>query len=303
MKRLICILAMLLLLTGCTSEQGGQSSLEISLPEVEFAPYKVSDEKLGTALYLYREYETDVTFETVKTKLEKEKYQVVYFPPSDASLFFEGEEMYVCGKEGEGASIYVLQCDTEEKAKNAYRFSMDYPISLTEHQFSAEPFFFASAVVRFGKTVYWVTNQDSALLDVLSIYGVSSPNSVPKYKGGQYVYSRHVPYEETIQKATEAGYLIYGREEKMMTDIYSSFARLASPDGQGYLFMGQMIELEERLPDDDPIKKQVYEVVISVVGDCFNVDPSVKLVLLSGDTFVVGGSHAVDAFLAELEKE
>ena len=305
MKKWICLLALLMLLTGCTTEETTSGTVS-EVPPLVFEPYKVSNEKTGEALYLYGEYSTEVTFQTVKTALEKKEYQVALIPPSDEAWAFEGEEMYLCGKENQPASLYILHCDTEEKAKEAYRFSMEYPYSITEHQFAAEPYFFASAVVRLGKTVYWVAYQDSALKDLFTVYEMTAPASVPVYKGGQYVYSRSVTQAEALETATEAGYLLYSREEEVMSDVFSAYCRMVSPDGQGYLFLGTVSTLEEQLPPEGDARQQLYQTLDSAIGSILldlHHPPtgSVKLVLLSGNTFVMGDCHAVDAFLAEIQ--
>ncbi len=260
-----------------------------------FEAYAPSTEKLGERHYLYAEYESELLFEDIRPKLEELGYS---FHDNSHLLEESGDTYYytavkdaVVGEKTERAGIFILECETEERAKQVYNRVMARDIS---HIFAVSPWS-SRGVVRMGRMLYGTPFSEQGLTDLLDVYGLPLPAASPLYKGGAYQHEVDVTFEEVVAAAKKAGYTFYDYDESWDNSIYERALDtchcLVSEDRRGYLLIGKLDCLNPRyLP-------KLFRIVHDDRGH-----ESMKHVMLSEDTFIAGTSYYVDAFIAELER-
>jgi hypothetical protein len=272
-----------------------EESEELATLDVEFKSYVPSTEKLGERYYLYAEYESDLLFADVKPLLEAKGYT---FHDTSHLLEESGDTLYYVARkdtEVEGdraaAGIFILECETEERAKQVYNRVMARDIS---HIFAVSPWI-SRGVLRMGRMLYGTIYSEQGLKDLLDVYGLPLPAASPLYKGGAYQHEVDVTFEEVEAAAEKAGYTFYDYDESWDNAIYERALDtchcLVSEDRRGYLLVGKLDRL------DAEYITQLFRIVHDDQGH-----ESMKHVMLSEDTFIAGTSYYVDAFIAELEE-
>ena len=260
-----------------------------------FEAYAPSVEKLGERHYLYGEYESELLFADVKPLLEAKGYT---FRDTSHLLEESGDTYYytavkdaVVGEKTERVGIFILECETEERAKQVYNRVMARDIS---HIFAVSPWS-SRGVVRMGRMLYSTLYSEQGLPDLLDVYGLPLPEASPLYKGGAYQHEGDFTFEQVTTAAEKAGYTFYDYDESWDNSSYERALDtcycLVSEDHRGYLLIGKLDCLNPRyLP-------KLFRIVLDDQGH-----ESMKHVMLSEDTFIAGTSYYVDAFIAELEE-
>ena len=260
-----------------------------------FEAYAPSAEKLGERHYLYGEYESELLFEDIRPKLEELGYSFhdnsQYLEAPEGTLYYVAKRNVAVGEETERAAIFVMECVTEEWAKQVYNLTIALDYS---SEFVAMPWN-AFGLVRMGRMLYGTMDSDLALPDLLDVYGLPLPAASPLYKGGAYKHEGDFTFEQVTTAAKKAGYSIYDYDESRLNYSYKKALDtcycLVSEDRRGYLLIGKLDCLNPRyLP-------KLFRIVHDDQGH-----ESMKHVMLSEDTFIAGTSHYVDAFIAELEE-
>ncbi len=260
-----------------------------------FEAYAPSTEKLGERHYLYGEYESELLFADVKPLLEAKGYT---FRDTSHLLEESGDTYYytavkdaVVGEKTERVGIFILECETEERAKQVYNRVMARDIS---HIFAVSPWS-SRGVVRMGRMLYSTLYSEQGLPELLDVYGLPLPEASPLYKGGAYQHEGDFAFEQVVAAAEKAGYTFYDYDESWDNSSYERALDtchcLVSEDRRGYLLIGKLDCLNPRyLP-------KLFRIVLDDQGH-----ESMKHVMLSEDTFIAGTSYYVDAFIAELEE-
>ncbi|MBR4053313.1 MAG: DUF2812 domain-containing protein [Clostridia bacterium] len=260
-----------------------------------FEAYAPSTEKLGERHYLYAEYESDLLFADVKPPLEAKGYTFRdishLLEESGDTYYYTAVKDAVVGENTERVGIFILECETEERAKQVYNRVMARDIS---HIFAVSPWS-SRSVVRMGRMLYGTPYSEQGLTDLLDVYGLPLPAASPLYKGGAYKHEGDFTFEQVTTAAEKAGYSIYDYDESWDNSIYERALDtchcLVSEDRRGYLLIGKLDCLNPRyLP-------KLFRIVLDDRGH-----ESMKHVMLSEDTFIAGTSYYVDAFIAELEE-
>ncbi|MBR6553579.1 MAG: hypothetical protein IKT91_03125, partial [Clostridia bacterium] len=260
-----------------------------------FEAYAPSAEKLGERHYLYGEYESELLFEDIRPKLEELGYSFHdnsrYLEAPEGTLYYVAKRNVVVGEETERAAIFVMECVTEERAKQVYNLSIALDYS---SEFAGMPWN-DFGLVRMGRMLYGTMDSDLALPDLLRIYDLPLPQASPLYKGGAYQHEGDFTFEQVTMAAEKAGYIIYDYDESRHNYSYKKALDtcycLVSEDRRGYLLIGKLDCLNPRyLP-------KLFRIVHDDQGH-----ESMKYVMLSEDTFIAGTSYYVDAFIAELEE-
>ena len=289
--------------TPHTSQEADDPSMEDLLEMmVLFDDYVPSTEQLGEVYYYCGEFQSDLLLADVMPTLEKKGYTFTNYE----RFLEEGDDnlSYWAKNESLGANLILVECTTEEEAKEIFASAME---SSAEYLYIIDQAT-SYTVTRMGRVVYGTLHSDAAFPDLMEVYGLPLPEKTPLYKGGSFTYYRTVDFDTAVEKAVALGYAPC-RYNKMLDEVCADVQNLLTADGRGFLSIVKLSSLEEGLEseviEDDRLLRWTYQEVAKVIFDCFGVvhgQESTKFVMISKDTFIAGSSYYVDQFIAQLEQ-